>query len=411
MAMLIHRYLLVRYRGGNVWHERFVTLTSADHRHASTVTPDLDHYVETLVDDGAAPDISCFVCLPRRGFAPAGIPEATVYRFRAALSAAEVAAFDAQAPGLFAAEGIPVAGGGGALVAFGGPGLGVGGGGAIAGAVAPAPIAGAGLGGIAPLAGAGLGHGGLGVAAAGVAPLAGVGAGHGVAGAVGGAPGAAAAAAASPDGGLAALAAALNGAGLPPLSPRGSDFRFLPRIQDSSGLYVRTFSEAVKAGVEVEVSDWPLRGPRTTSWVSRFVASGAGNPLLHHNAWAAQVKLAPTDGHLQEHQFLCSLLHTLVTFDQCVAPNLLAAELICRRLQLLEEKFRGRVAGADSESTAFLGGSRQALCICPLLVAHVTSELRADAAVARERRLAREEVDAAKKQGEKNKGKKKEGEE
>jgi len=85
---------------------------------------------------------------------------------------------------------------------------------------------------------------------------------------------------------------------------------------------------------------------------------------------------------------------------------LAAAELVCRQLQLIEEqqyedsaaagaKKDGKTdkAAADTETSIFMGtqATRSGICVCPALTEWLAEQLRAEAAVAKERRKAREE--------------------
>ena len=99
------------------------------------------------------------------------------------------------------------------------------------------------------------------------------------------------------------------------------------------------------------------------------------------------------------------------TFDQLKVTELAAFEVVARQLQLLEErvyetrrptvptpkaKAAANSAGAAAsatESGCFSGSglSKANLCIAPKLLEYVADQMKAEAAVAKERRKAREE--------------------
>jgi len=120
------------------------------------------------------------------------------------------------------------------------------------------------------------------------------------------------------------------------------------------------------------------------------------------------------DDDARQHEFLCRLIDTTCTFDQLQPVNLASSELIFRQLQLVEErvyeagvassaraskgKDKGKsdvVVGAYDavESSLYLGTSETKgnLCICPALQEWIAEQLKAEAAVAKERRKARDE--------------------
>ena len=93
-----------------------------------------------------------------------------------------------------------------------------------------------------------------------------------------------------------------------------------------------------------------------------------------------------------EHGLLCDVLQTAMTYDQLEVSSLCCFELVARRLQLLEEAYSAspKAPRFDGQSH-FMGQGRKQVAIAPALTAHVAGELRDEAAVAKERRKAREE--------------------
>ena len=94
-----------------------------------------------------------------------------------------------------------------------------------------------------------------------------------------------------------------------------------------------------------------------------------------------------------EHAHLCDMLQMVMTYDQLDVSSLGCFKLLVRRLQMLEEAY-----GANPEAPRFnaqwhfMGQGKKNVAVAPALVAHVAGELRDEAAVAKERRKAREEA-------------------
>jgi hypothetical protein len=92
----------------------------------------------------------------------------------------------------------------------------------------------------------------------------------------------------------------------------------------------------------------------------------------------------------------------MATYDQLDTTNLASAELIARAIQRIEEKHKMKLAAVDDagESAFFMGaagGSRVGSVVSPKLTEWVGSEMHKEAAVAKERRKAREERTLARK--------------
>eukprot|EP00959_Pyramimonas_sp_CCMP1952_P233178 4872942-Pyramimonas_sp.AAC.1 len=69
------------------------------------------------------------------------------------------------------------------------------------------------------------------------------------------------------------------------------DIRVQPIQQDVSGARFREFRLAVEGMVETPVNDFPVRGPRTTLWLCRFMVANGQTPLGRHARWKADAKL------------------------------------------------------------------------------------------------------------------------
>ena len=220
-------------------------------------------------------------------------------------------------------------------------------------------------------------------------------------------------------GGLAALAAALAGPGVgggggvgavaAPGAGPSVDARVLVIARDTAGKQYQDFRSCIALYQTTSNPDWPVRGPRTALWCFQHMLRIAGGAIAWDMRWRALARKTEGDEDARHHEFLCRTLETFVSFDQVNAPNLAGVELLCRQLQLLEERVyeaeltalsakKKSDSGLKSayelvDSGLFLGTTetKSNLCICPALSEWISEQLRAEAAVAKERRKAREE--------------------
>ena len=200
-------------------------------------------------------------------------------------------------------------------------------------------------------------------------------------------------------GGLDELRRALGGK--PPRgaeTPRGGDrgdARTLAVKYDKSGTPCRDFKEAVELCEEAEIPGFLVRGPRTAGWVLKFLAE-QGTPLQRHTRFKSEAHLSTSDPGVAQHEQICKLLQVGATFDQLDMCNLAMVELLCRELQMIEEKYSEKLRsqnGLSEEAHLFLGTNtaRGNVCMDPRLREWISGELRDEAAIAKERRKAREE--------------------
>ena len=125
--------------------------------------------------------------------------------------------------------------------------------------------------------------------------------------------------------------------------------------------------------------------------------------------------LSDDDEYAKLHETLCRVLDIAVVYDQLQIAEMASFEVVARQLQLLEERVYetrsappsgaapkakaagrgGAAAGASSmpETSYFLGAgvSKANLCISPKLLEYIADQMKAEAAISKERRKAREE--------------------
>ena len=94
-----------------------------------------------------------------------------------------------------------------------------------------------------------------------------------------------------------------------------------------------------------------------------------------------------------EHSLLCEVLQYALVYDQLDISSLVSYELVARRLQMLEEAYSANPKQPRFDAQLhFMGQGRKTAALAPALAAHVASEMRDEASVAKERRKAREEA-------------------
>ncbi|CAK0789434.1 unnamed protein product [Prorocentrum cordatum] len=366
--------LLHSVAGRRIWHERMVVyLPPGGVTAMTTLTPDDDSYEEDVAPGG---DVLRWGRLPNGiiGGAAGFVAGDRACRFRhPPMPAAAGALRDAAALRLgFPAPGLRLAPNAGAARGVapapapdgGGAAPGAPGGGGLAGPVAALGGPGAGP---AAAAGALVPGGGALPAAGGAAPAAGAPAGAAAAGAlVPAAPAPAVPpappallAAAAPAGAAPALPDIGGASGLPVGSP--GDARILGITTDARGQRYKDFRGAVNGMTQNTYPDWPIRGPRTAWWVCRFMLG------------------------VPEHEQARRLLETSARHDQVNVPDVAAAELAARSLQLIEEKYRDRLSGnahtEAADSHLYYGTDME----------WISAELGRECAALTERRKAREE--------------------
>ena len=208
-------------------------------------------------------------------------------------------------------------------------------------------------------------------------------------------------------GGLAALSAALGkplGGGHSKHQADGdddggdddSDVRVLPVMYDSQGMRFREFRDAVIRCEPHVWPDWPVPGPKTTMWVLKWMVSRGGTPLQWHSTWKANGRLQDSDATVLHHEAYCRVLETSLCYDQYNAAASAALELVCRQIQIAEDKLSHRFedVSSDHHSDYYLmsgAQSKSQLCISPELKAWISSEVQKESSILKERRKAREE--------------------
>ena len=128
----------------------------------------------------------------------------------------------------------------------------------------------------------------------------------------------------------------------------------------------------------------------------------AGGPLAHHREWARATGLAGKP-HGHEHFTLCCAIEMMACFDQLNCPQLLSAELLMRRLCLIESAYEvGQNGKADffhAEEMMGFHARASGAVIATTLETEVSERLKARAEIQKQLMKAREVQRGPKKGG------------
>ena len=163
--------------------------------------------------------------------------------------------------------------------------------------------------------------------------------------------------------------------------------------------------------------DWPVQGPRTSSWCCEFINRRGGGPLDHHRWWLGSLRLNSDAWGVSEHEHALRSLDHQGCYDGLDLTNIAGVELIFRRVQMIEYAYMrdgalakigdgegggkknkgggkgGRGGGFFDEASVFSGTHRDSgeYMVCPELLDYVSKEVERDASVMKQVRKAREE--------------------
>ncbi len=118
-----------------------------------------------------------------------------------------------------------------------------------------------------------------------------------------------------------------------------------------------------------------------------------------HNQWKQICKLQAQDGGVTEHESLCKMVEVLHEYGQLNFGELAVGELMARRIQMLQYRWRDRVlnaahsAGIEDETHVFMGTdpSHGNLCTSPALQGFLGDEMHKESMMNKEIRKASEE--------------------
>ena len=119
-------------------------------------------------------------------------------------------------------------------------------------------------------------------------------------------------------------------------------------------------------------------------WVSKETSKGGGGPVQHHTRWRTAYKVDGADRAYNEHGFLSTLFEVAGCYDQLDIGSLASVEVLCRRLQLLDEVKAGGGMAAFKGNKHFLSYRQTGPLLASALSHHVSSQLSGQAAIMKE---------------------------
>lgn len=176
------------------------------------------------------------------------------------------------------------------------------------------------------------------------------------------------------------------------------DLRILPVAFDLQGTRRRDFHSlfALLNDGTPQGGGLQLDGPPTVLSLCKMMRDQSMTPTTFHEYWLRTSDIPKGDRSVYEHECLSRILESMLTVDQINAPALQSAELLCRRMQVIREAHRISPGSPDYTSADVMMGwryRRSGQGVVQELAAHVASELKNEAAIAKEARKAREEAE------------------
>ncbi|CAE8609421.1 unnamed protein product [Polarella glacialis] len=186
------------------------------------------------------------------------------------------------------------------------------------------------------------------------------------------------------------------------------DLRVLPVHFDAQGSRRREFAASVliMSDLAPQGGGLQLRGPSSALPLLKTMRDQSLTPAMSHEYWVRNSRIPEGDRSVYEHEVIMRVLEAMITVDQLNVPCLQSAELLLRRAQVIKEAHRISPGLPDySSADIYMGWAyrQRGAGIDQALTAHVASELKAEAAIAKEARKAREEA-AARRQPKPKKG-------
>ncbi|CAK0839371.1 unnamed protein product, partial [Prorocentrum cordatum] len=124
-----------------------------------------------------------------------------------------------------------------------------------------------------------------------------------------------------------------------------SDARVLSIVQSPSGERRRPFKDSVREMTETSWPAWPILGPRTARWCLDFIAEQDTHPRARHTKWRHEAGVGGQDIGCQDHELAMRMIELAVVYDQLNITELASFELLLRRAQLAEMRYRDKILG------------------------------------------------------------------
>ena len=184
------------------------------------------------------------------------------------------------------------------------------------------------------------------------------------------------------------------------------DARVMTIDRRANGVRHKDFKSAVEELSQSSWDGWPLSGPRTAVWCVRYISETDGHPTAHYTRWRYQASLSLSDAGVGDLESGLKMIEYAMCFDRVNIGELACFELLLRKLQLIELKYKNRSLKADGEHLheeehLYLGhaATRGQLMVNPDLEQYVASEIAKDCSVMKEKRKLLEERRLARPKG------------
>ena len=139
-----------------------------------------------------------------------------------------------------------------------------------------------------------------------------------------------------------------------------------------------------------------LDGPPSCLGVLKGMVARGLTPVTDHERWVRTSELAKGDRSVYEMEVITRVMEALVMIDQVNVPNLVGAELLMRRWQVIREAHRISPGAPDYGAADIVMGwtYRRGDGVHQPLAKYVADEVKDQAAIAKESRKAKEEMTA-----------------
>ena len=179
-------------------------------------------------------------------------------------------------------------------------------------------------------------------------------------------------------------------------SMEGKDLRVLDPVYDGQGTRRVEFAEAVSRMSQDAMPGGGLQldGPPSCLGVLKSMVGRGLTPVTDHERWVRASDIQKSDRSVYEMEVITRVVEAFV-IDQVNLPNLVGGELLLRRWQVIREAHRVSPGAPDySSADIFMGWQyRRGDGVHQPLAKFVADELKDQAAIAKESRKAKEEME------------------
>ena len=156
-------------------------------------------------------------------------------------------------------------------------------------------------------------------------------------------------------------------------------------------------SSAVSTLVTTKMPGWIFQGPSASKELFAGIVSNGMEPPGYLAHYQASSGMSTTSGLAVELKVLLTVLWLLVTHDRVNIFNLAGAELVSRRVLMIQRAVKKNSRSPDFEGLdGYLSNTLDPLggVLCPEFNKHISELQKTESAILKQQRLAREEADA-----------------